>query len=882
MISSLNISDFTEEESFDEENIVDIRESGLKTFQEIDKFCKTDEIQVLKVSNNKIPTLERKFFQKFSTIKFLDISGNLISNINGLDLLPNLVLLDISKNQITSLNGIDSNTKLRRILASKNQIQEIRLENVMPYLVVLDLHKNCIEHLDFGHNFPSLKELYVGDCKLKSLDGINNFPLLKHFQGSNNEITVVNLINHPNLEDINLEGCLISSFLPFQGCQSLIHINLSNNPIDETGFNSIYPIKTIRSIKLNFSKIANANFIAKLFPNIEAVDISGCCIKDANGFADLLTKSKKLRLLDTRWNPVCKNLYADEDLSKGQKIYESNEQYDNEHPMKKHLRHIYRNKILSTNESLTILDGIKVDSNVLYSESSYFYEEEEKSEKIINQKVVEIKEKEDESVEKQYEEEESDKDAQITDNLADDEESLSISLIVPTYSTVGTQAESHSSQTIVEKTPESPKKSKLTQQEAAPSLEIEAIDDNTKEEFIKKLKIQNEHLESELNQYKKFNEELQSKLDAKVDVKEELQQLRESTEIKEKQIGSQIDSIESSYIKPHRQTQNTDKSQTYSKLLDALTQQNAILVHELRKMRHKTTKKYPTYKEVVEIVDFLLGGNSKMIHRMKERSRKKEEESKLMKLAKKLEEQNELMRFAISQQKTHVHHHNHSYRLNPISESSYQSREYEYDVPEVPKHKTNQQYVLKSSQKSIPSDFNPSIYEAVGDIEICERKIFGSFRQPLDSQYPVSLDPNCKESKLLLMWSQFAINYSISKVNVIKAANTEKFIEAEYRSKQLKLFLVPCEDPPLFFDGFFPKTIVAFRKFRSKPKISTFLVICYDDEEAIFSKKPPQPSDEPILRQRKVKSVNFVNGGCDTLLILDTKKIIPLYSLTVN
>lgn len=949
-MDSLESSDYQEEESFDEENIVDIRESGLKTFKEIESRCKKHDIQVLKVANNRIPKLDRKFFDTFPTIKFLDISGNLLSDINGIELLEDLVLLDISKNQVTSLKGIDKNKNLKRILASKNQIKNIEVNEVMANLVVLDLHKNLIENLDFGHEFPSLKELYVSDCNLKNLDGINNFPLLKHFIAAHNELTILNPINHPNLKDINLEGCLIKSFMPFQGCKSLVHINLSFNPIDEIGFASLYPMPTVRSIKLNYTRLTDANFITKVFPNIEVVDISGCYITKIEDFAILVKNAAKLRLLDTRWNPASKNLYMNEDISKGTQVYESIEIYDDQYPEKIHRRHNYRNQILANNDTITILDGIKVNSNVVVSESTQNYEEdeekgdlielasqsnsyeehqsqsnsyeekivetvkeevkfieEEETKSIINEEeenktenIEEEEDKQEKSEEKLIEEdnikiveeEEESEEESVNDNMADDEES--VALTIPTYSTIGTQATTSTSS--------NNNKTKLTEQEAAPTIEIEAIDDNTKEEFIKKLKIQNEHLENELNQYKKFNNELQNKINAK----EELQQLKESTEIREKQIETQLETIESSIIKPNNTTRNSSKSETYSKLLDALTQQNAVLVHELRKMRHKSKKKkYPSYTDVVHIVDYLLGGNDKMMKRMKERTMLKRQQNKLDILAEKLEEQNELMKMALvksSRQKSH-HHYNHDSYIS-YETSSYESiprhHHHKHKVKYItyddendykPRHKQNHHQIMKrptenkSSMETrnfmLKSDTIPSIYAVVGDVDVCERKILGCARQPLESQYHVTLDPNCKEARLLLMFSQFSINRNITRINVIKAATTEKFIEAEYRAKRLRLFFVPCDDPPLFFDGFFPKSIVAFRKFRCKPQISTFLVICYDDEKAIFVETPPQPSDEPKFRRQKVSSVNFVNGGCDTLLILDTKNIVPLYSISV-
>ena len=897
------------EDSVDEHMVIDISEKGKKSFNEISSQCSSGEIKVLKIANNLIPEFDIDFFKKFNMISYMDVSGNLLKSISGIEILQNLILVDFSKNQIKSLKGIDNNQMLRRILASKNEIESVDIEKPMPNVVLLDLHKNKISDLGFANLFPSLIELYIGNNKIDSLELIPSFTNLKCLSVANNTLTKIAPLSHPILTEIDVSGTGITNISYFRGCPALTKLNISKNPINKNGIMMDEPLPGIKTIKAAFTQIEESNFLFDMFPNAEVVSVAGCKLDSITKFEGLLRKSTTLRSIDTRWNPVCENFYVDETEDSVKTIWDSLREYNKENRKSRHRRRKYRNIILSINQNLEILDGIKImkviETNDTDSDYSEPEEEEEKNENVLTPSTVKaddiqlpssqpfLDEEEEEEEKKQESNPIIDASSEADDENIDDSCDDAVTPSTIKTSEIGCQTSGITTEistsislhcnTEIDTT-------KSTKDTQDTSINFAVVDDKKKEEMAQKLKIENKHLEDQLLELKQFNKDLEERLRKKSnsfeEIERELSILRQSAEMKER---STADAINSTTFDRSREPRNNE---LLMKILDLLTQQNNFLVKELRKIKHKTQKKYPTFKDVVSIVDFLIGGNKTVIQNMK----KEEEESKsivesyveeesdetsrIKYLAEQLKEQNKLLAKAIQrvnsreEPKTSTlsshHHHHHSHSSNDYSRSKQSVLHHQHQHRSRHEEEPTQSFEYAQTRKT--PEFEP---------ENCEKRILGYARKPYDSQFAKTLDPNSKESKLLLFWSQYAVSEKIEQVYCIKAATTERFIEAEHKFGQLKVFVVPCEDPVLFFDSFFPKSVVAFRTFHSKPNIRSFLIIACDPGTCAFAETQPEKADEKRFRKSGYHSVSFMTGGSDALLILDTQRIVPIYSVTV-
>ncbi|XP_042406551.1 uncharacterized protein LOC121996601 [Zingiber officinale] len=158
----------------------------------------------------------------FSSLRSVDLSGNMIAHIPSGSLPKNLLTLDLSKNKITTIEGLKELIRLRVLNLSYNRISRI------------------------GHGFPNdtlVKELYLSGNKISYIEGLHRLLKLKVLDLSFNKITsakalaqlvandssllALNLIGNPVLSNFGEERLrkTICSILP-----KIAYLN--KNPID--------------------------------------------------------------------------------------------------------------------------------------------------------------------------------------------------------------------------------------------------------------------------------------------------------------------------------------------------------------------------------------------------------------------------------------------------------------------------------------------------------------------------------------------------------------------------------------------------------------------------------------------------------------------------
>lgn len=192
--------------------------------------------------------LRRNNFSKFPAVLFtlplrsLNISGNMLDDVNGLSEMKELRVLDMSVNAITKIDGVfSSDNELRTLNLSHNYLKNVsnlfevllnteRLDlsgnmitnipesiGTMENLVDLKLSDNVIEYVDDKlFNLP-IERLDLSSNKLywirlegmEELDSIVlDFNPIKHIEVSEDFA--------PYLEEFSCDGCGLKSFVPIQ------------------------------------------------------------------------------------------------------------------------------------------------------------------------------------------------------------------------------------------------------------------------------------------------------------------------------------------------------------------------------------------------------------------------------------------------------------------------------------------------------------------------------------------------------------------------------------------------------------------------------------------------------------------------------------------
>ena len=149
----------------------------------------------------------------------LDVSGQYIANLKGIEFFPNLeklycynnklTSLDVSKNpelkelwctnnKLTSLD-VSKNTKLEKLLCDKNQLTELNVRNNTE-LWCLSCDENKLTSLDVSQN-TQLEQLYCGRNQLTELD-VRNKTRLWYLACYENNLTSLDVSQNPALGEL--------------------------------------------------------------------------------------------------------------------------------------------------------------------------------------------------------------------------------------------------------------------------------------------------------------------------------------------------------------------------------------------------------------------------------------------------------------------------------------------------------------------------------------------------------------------------------------------------------------------------------------------------------------------------------------------------------
>ena len=115
----------------------------------------------------------------------LNLSGNKITKIEGLDSLTNLTELYLSKNQISHIESLDRLTNLTKLYLFSNQISHIKGLDRLTNLIVLSLSYNQISRIEGLDRLKKLTALYLYSNQISRIEGLNVIPSSLKYLGIN-------------------------------------------------------------------------------------------------------------------------------------------------------------------------------------------------------------------------------------------------------------------------------------------------------------------------------------------------------------------------------------------------------------------------------------------------------------------------------------------------------------------------------------------------------------------------------------------------------------------------------------------------------------------------------------------------------------------------
>ena len=256
-------------------------------------------------------------------LRELNLSGNRLLGLSGIENLTDLVFLNVSKNALLDLEGLSKMKNLVTLYAQENQLGRVESyvdENKnktydlgepiedqsgngkrdtdplielksLPQLTNLYLYNNLLTSLDSIEDLPKLKTLFVSGNQIKDISRLQFFPSLVRLSLSNNQITDLSGLRDSNrLQQLFLVENRISDLRPLQGLNRLKELHLQRNLIVDP--KPIESLSGLEILSVSYNLIYQGSFFRKL-DKLKRLSLSYNCFRPED--SDLVNDIQRLR-----------------------------------------------------------------------------------------------------------------------------------------------------------------------------------------------------------------------------------------------------------------------------------------------------------------------------------------------------------------------------------------------------------------------------------------------------------------------------------------------------------------------------------------------------------------------------------------------------------
>ena len=234
------------------------------------------DLTTLDLSNNNITDITS--LQNLTELTILNLKGNNIINITVLQGLTQLTTLDLSNNNITDIMPLQGLTELKILKLGGNNIADITLLQGLTELTTLDLSNNNITDITLLPTFTELTTLHLSNNPIGDLG-----PL-----AALTDLTTLELSGH-GLSDLDI----------ISGLTALRTLNLSDNAITSSSLNAIAGLTALTHLNISGNVVTDAAPLAG-FTRLTTLNASHNNISDVQPLAALAN----LRTLRLTENPI--------------------------------------------------------------------------------------------------------------------------------------------------------------------------------------------------------------------------------------------------------------------------------------------------------------------------------------------------------------------------------------------------------------------------------------------------------------------------------------------------------------------------------------------------------------------------------------------------
>ncbi len=204
--------------------------------------------------------------QHFTSLDYLSLKSNQISDISPLSELTMLSRVYLSDNQISQIDGLSNLLSLQYLLLDRNQISDLTVLMVLTQLRTLFLYDNQISELSPLAGLTQLQRLQLAGNQISDLTALSGLAALEWLLLGGNQITDIGLLGSLNslqILDLNINN--ISDVSALAGLTTLHTVYLGYNQIsDISPLNNLINVETLLLQNNQISELSALANLTKL------------------------------------------------------------------------------------------------------------------------------------------------------------------------------------------------------------------------------------------------------------------------------------------------------------------------------------------------------------------------------------------------------------------------------------------------------------------------------------------------------------------------------------------------------------------------------------------------------------------------------------------
>ncbi|NXW32132.1 NEPN protein, partial [Phaetusa simplex] len=294
--------------------ILKLADNSINTLQ-VSDFEGLMKLRVLDIRNNLIVTLPPSPFSSLCNLQSLILDGNSMESVSAPLKLPRLKYLSMADNKLNSFpaNFFASFQNLQFLGLSGNFLTKVPLD-LPKSLLSLKLEKNQLKTIRLRDmkQLENLSEFFLSENQLSSIDGAQLLPNLTTLELSKNQLHTLPPRLPRRLQKLDCSNNLIQRVTgqDFQGLQDLKHLFLDNNAVSMFEAGALQQCAQLSNLALEqnllisipLRQLCIVLFLFRLPDTLARLDLKGNDIEDVG--EQELKDLKQLQVLNLRNNKI--------------------------------------------------------------------------------------------------------------------------------------------------------------------------------------------------------------------------------------------------------------------------------------------------------------------------------------------------------------------------------------------------------------------------------------------------------------------------------------------------------------------------------------------------------------------------------------------------